>query len=106
MKITKLDKYGNVVTEKDYGNLAPKCYLEFNPSQPIFSVEEDELNIILTKSVFIVVHYNRFALIVYFADKITSRAPMVAWKDHKCWFLFLLSPKRNAAAQKCRKDKC
>ena len=50
MKITKLDKYGNVVTEKDYGNLAPKCYLEFNPSLPIFTIEEDELNILNSKS--------------------------------------------------------
>ena len=49
MKITKLDKYGNVVTEKDYGNLAPKCYLEFNPNLPIYSIEEDELNIIQAK---------------------------------------------------------
>ena len=49
MKITKLDKYGNVVTEKDYGNLAPKCYLEFNPNLPIYSIEEDDLNIIQAK---------------------------------------------------------
>lgn len=51
MKITTFNEHGNVLEEHDYGNLAPKCFLEFNPSQPIFSVEEDELNIILTKSV-------------------------------------------------------
>ena len=51
MKITTFNEHGNVLEEHDYGNLAPKCFLEFNPSQPIFSLEEDELNIILTKSV-------------------------------------------------------
>jgi hypothetical protein len=50
MKITTLDEHGKEVNEKDYGNLAPKCYLEFNPSQPIFTIEEDELNIINSKS--------------------------------------------------------
>lgn len=50
MKITTFNEHGNVLEEHDYGNLAPKCFLEFNPSQPIFSLEEDELNIILSKS--------------------------------------------------------
>ena len=50
MKITPFDEHGNVLEKHDYGNLAPKCYLEFNPSQPIFTIEEDELNIINSKS--------------------------------------------------------
>ena len=50
MKITTFNEHGNVLEEHDYGNLAPKCFLEFNPSQPIFSLEEDDLNIILSKS--------------------------------------------------------
>ena len=50
MKITTFNEHGNVLEEHDYGNLAPKCFLEFNPSQPIFSLEEDELNIINSKS--------------------------------------------------------
>lgn len=49
MKITTLEEHGKVVYEEDYGNLEPQCYREFNPSLPIFSVEEDELNIIQAK---------------------------------------------------------
>lgn len=50
MKITTFNEHGNVLEEHDYGNLAPKCFLEFNPSQPFFSIDEDELNIIQSKS--------------------------------------------------------
>ena len=49
MKITTFNEHGNVLEEHDYGNLAPKCFLEFNPSQPIFTIEEDELNILNSK---------------------------------------------------------
>lgn len=50
MKITTLEEHGKVVYKEDYGNLEPQCYREFNPSLPIFTIEEDELNILNSKS--------------------------------------------------------